>query len=323
MRFRGDTTTGRTDRGSVAVLGVLAMVPLVGLLAVVADLGTAHARRLELQTGTEAAALAAVRLDASGGDGCAAVASLIETNRTSTSSATVDCTRVTSGATRTVTVTAGSSEPLTFGAILGRDTADVTASAAARLGPASSMTSLRPLAICADHPALRAWATSGFTDATVRRIDVESDGTTCGGDLPGNWAMIDFDGGSNSNAELQDRIVDGYDAELRLPSTLDGDPGIPTPALDIDVLIGSTITIPVFSAARNGGAGAEYDLTGIVALEVVDVTMTGAASGRHLDVRFTTLTTPDAAPADPAGGVTAWGVTAWGVCALDGRGTCA
>lgn len=324
MRHRRDTTTQeRPDRGSVAVLGALAMVPLIGLLAVVADLGTAHARRLELQTGTEAAALAAVRLDASGGDGCAGVATFIETNRRSTTPATVDCARVTAGSTRTITVTSSSTEPLAFGALLGRESAEVSASAAARLGPAATMTGLRPLAICADHPALRSWVSSGFTDDTERRIDVESDGTTCGGDLPGNWAMIDFDGGSNSNTELQDRIVDGYDTEIRLPATLSGDPGIPTPALDIDVLIGSTITIPVFSAARNGGAGAEYDLTGIVAMEVVDVTMTGAASGRHLDVRFTTLAAPGATPADTLDGITEWGVTAWGVCALDGKGTCA
>lgn len=304
-----------SDRGSVAVLGALAMVPLLGLLAVVADLGMVHARRLELQTATEAAALAGARAESEDRDACAtATAQPIDR-------ATLDCAKTSPSGTIIITVGASSTEMLTFAALLGRNTATVDASAAVAIGPAGSATGLRPLAVCADHPALAAWAASGFDDTTVHRIDVESDGTSCGGDVPGNWAMIDFDGGSNSNAELQDRIVNGYAGEIVLPVTVAGDPGIPTPALDIDVLIGRTVTLPVFSTARNGGNGAEYDLTGIVAMEIVDVTMTGSAAGRHLDVRFSTATTPGATPADP-GRVTDWGITAWGVCALDGRGSC-
>ena len=310
------------DRGAIAVLGALAVIPMIGLLAVIADLGMVHARRLELQTGTEAAALAAASAQAAGRDGCDDAEALIADNRSASTPVAVECAHTVIPGSTVITVSASTTEPLAFASLLGRDAADITASAAAVLGPAGSATGLRPLAICADHPALTAWAASGFTDDTVHRIDVESDGTTCGGDIPGNWAMIDFDGGSNSNAELQERIVDGYATRIDLPVTLDGDPGIPTPALDIDVLIGRTVTLPVFSSARNAGNGAEYDLTGIVAIEVVDVTMTGRAAERHLDVRFTTATMPDAVPAVPADGTaTGWGVTTWGICALDGKGS--
>lgn len=311
-------TPGRdrsSDRGSVAVLGALALVPLLGLLATVADLGMVHARRLELQTATEAAALAGARAEADGLDACAAAAAR------SNDPATLDCALISGPGTSIITVSASSTETLTFAALLGRDTATVDASAAVTVGPAGSATGLRPLAVCAEHPALTAWAASHFNDTTVHRIDVETDGSSCGGDVPGNWAMIDFDGGSNSNAELQDRVVNGFASEISLPVTVAGDPGIPTPALDIDVLIGQTVTLPVFSTARNGGAGAEYDLTGIVAMEIVDVTMTGSAAGRHLDVRFSTATAPGRTPGVP-GQVTDWGIDAWAVCAFDGRGSC-
>ena len=105
-----------------------------------------------------------------------------------------------------------------------------------------------------------------MTSTDVYQIFVESDGVSCGGDVPGNWSMIDFDGGSNSNSELQDQSSTATNQEVVLPATLSGDPGIPTPSINIDSLIGTTITIPVFSDARSSGAGSEYDLDGFVGL---------------------------------------------------------
>jgi hypothetical protein len=158
-----------------------------------------------------------------------------------------------------------------------------------------------------------------MTSMTTYTIFVESDGASCSGSVPGNWSMIDFDGGSNSNSELQDRIVNGYQTEIVLPVTLNGDPGIPTPSIDIDLLIGGTITIPVFSAARSNGAGSEYDLDGIVAIEVVDVVMTGAAAQRHVDVRFIKQTLGEGLAGGPVGN---YGSQSFQICSLEGKGNC-
>ena len=97
---RGSRRERSGDRGSVAVLGALAMVPLLGLLAVVADLGMVHARRLELQTATEAAALAGARAESEDRDACAtATAQPIERG-------TVSCAQTSTSGTTVITVSA-------------------------------------------------------------------------------------------------------------------------------------------------------------------------------------------------------------------------
>jgi Flp pilus assembly protein TadG len=308
-----------SDRGSISVLFAVAVLPMLAITAVVADVGMVHAKRQELQTGVEAAAIAGAAKLAQGASACSGYDAVISANVGSLASLTTTCT--TSGAVPhdVVTVGAEASATLAFSQLLGRSDASITSTASVKVGPALSAVGLRPIAICAEHPALQGWISSGMTSTATYTIFVESDGTTCGGDVPGNWSMIDFDGGSNSNSELQDRIVNGYQSEIVLPVTFNGDPGIPTPSIDIDVLIGSTITIPVFSDARSSGAGSEYDLDGFVGVEILDAVMTGAASQRHLDVRFTSQTLGEGL----AGGAAAnYGSQSFQICSLEGTGSC-
>jgi Flp pilus assembly protein TadG len=301
------------------VLFAVAVLPMLAMAAVVADVGMVHAKRQELQTGVEAAAIAGAAKLAAGSSPCVGYDSIINANVSSLESLSTHCTTSRTAAHDVVTVAAEASTTLTFSQLIGRSEASITSTASVKVGPSRSAIGLRPIAICADHPALQEWISSGMTSTATYTIFVESDGMTCGGDVPGNWSMIDFDGGSNSNSELQDRIVNGYQSEITLPTTLNGDPGIPTPSVDIDTLIGSTITIPVFSEARSNGAGSEYDLNGFASIEIVDVVMTGAASQRRIDVRFTTQTLGEGL----AGGVaTGYGSQSFQICSLEGTGDC-
>lgn len=308
-----------SDRGSISVLFAVAVLPMLAMAAVVADVGMVYAKRQELQTGVEAAAIAGAAKLAAGSSPCVGYDSIINANVSSFESLSTHCSTSGTAAHDVVTVAAEASTTLTFSQLIGRSEASITSTASVKVGPSRSAIGLRPIAICADHPALQEWISSGMTSTATYTIFVESDGMTCGGDVPGNWSMIDFDGGSNSNSELQDRIVNGYQSKIVLPTTLNGDPGIPTPSVDIDTLIGSTITIPVFSDARSNGAGSEYDLDGFASIEIVDVVMTGAASQRHIDVRFTTQTLGEGL----AGGVaTGYGSQSFQICSLEGTGDC-
>ena len=308
-----------SDKGSISVLFAVAVLPMLAMTAVVADVGMVHAKRQELQTGVEAAALASAARLAEGSSACTGYDAVISANVGSLSSLTTNCATSSMATSDVVTVGADASTTLTFSQFLGRSNASITSTASAKVGPAGSAIGLRPIAICAQHPALQNWISSGMASTTTYTIFVESDGTTCGGDVPGNWSMIDFDGGSNSNSELQDRVVNGYQAEVGLPVTLNGDPGIPTPSIDIDALIGATITIPVFSDARSNGAGSEFDLDGVVGVEILNVVMTGAASQRHIDVRFTTQTLGEGL----TGGTAAnYGSKTFQICSLEGTGDC-
>ena len=301
------------------MLFAVAVLPMLAMAAVIADVGMVHAKRQELQTGVEAAAIAGAAKLAAGSSPCVGYDSIINANVSSFESLSTHCSTSGTAAHDVVTVAAEASTALTFSQLIGRSEASITSTASVKVGPSRSAIGLRPIAICADHPALQEWISSGMTSTATYRIFVESDGMTCGGDVPGNWSMIDFDGGSNSNSELQDRIVNGYQSKIVLPTTLNGDPGIPTPSVDIDTLIGSTITIPVFSEARSNGAGSEYDLDGFTSIEIVDVVLTGAASQRHIDVRFTTQTLGEGL----AGGVaTGYGSQSFQICSLEGTGDC-
>ena len=308
-----------SDRGSISVLFAVAVLPMLAMTAVVADVGMVHTKRQELQTGVEAAALASAAKLAGGSSACVGYDAVISANVNSLTSLTFSCTTSNSATNDVVTVGAEASATLAFSQLLGRSDASITSTASVKVGPAGSAVGLRPIAICAQHPALQNWISSGMTSTATYTIFMESDGTTCGGDVPGNWSMVDFDGGSNSNSELQDRVVNGYQSEIALPVTLNGDPGIPTPSIDIDSLIGATITIPVFSDARSNGAGSEYDLDGVVGVEILNVVMTGAASQRHLDVRFTTQTLGEGI----TGGTAAnYGSNSFQICSLEGTGDC-
>lgn len=308
-----------SDRGSISVLFAVAVLPMLAMTAVVADVGMVHTKRQELQTGVEAAALASAARLAGGSSACVGYDAVISANVNSLTSLTFSCTTSNSATNDVVTVGAEASATLAFSQLLGRSDASITSTASVKVGPAGSAVGLRPIAICAQHPALQNWISSGMTSTATYTIFMESDGTTCGGDVPGNWSMVDFDGGSNSNSELQDRVVNGYQSEIALPVTLNGDPGIPTPSIDIDSLIGATITIPVFSDARSNGAGSEYDLDGVVGVEILNVVMTGAASQRHLDVRFTTQTLGEGI----TGGTAAnYGSNSFQICSLEGTGDC-
>lgn len=312
------------DRGSVAVIVALAVVPMLIIGAVVAEVGVVFAKRQRLQSGVEAAALATARTWAEGGVACGDVDHYITANigETASMSDQLIASCATHGDRRNgvITVAADSSTALMLGDLIGRSTASITATASVAIGSPANATGLRPLALCATHPALVAWTTSGFTDPSVHRINVESDGSTCAGDVPGNWAMVDFDGGNNSNATLQSWVVGGYPGTVDVPSTVSGDPGIPTPAIDLDSLIGSIVRLPVFTAAHNGGAGAEFDLGGFVAVEIIDVVMTGSAASRHVDLRF--VTEIDGDEDTEYSHDHHYGISSWHLCALDGNGTC-
>ena len=306
-----------SDKGSISVLFAIATLPMLAITAVVADVGMVHAKRQELQTGVEASAIAGAAKLTAGSPACSGYTENISANLTSLSPIATQCS-ISGTSNSVVTISAEASTPLAFSQLLGKTEASISSTASVKVGASRSAMGLRPLAICADHPALQEWLSTGMMSTTYT-IFVESDGASCSGSVPGNWSMIDFDGGSNSNSELQDRIVNGYQSEIVLPVTLNGDPGIPTPSIDIDLLIGDTITIPVFSAARSNGASSEYDLDGLVAIEVVDVVMTGAAAQRHVDVRFIKRTLGEGLAGGP---VTNYGSQSFQICSLEGNGNC-
>lgn len=302
------------DRGSVSVIVALSLLPITALFAVVVDGGRNFVERQRVQDAVESAVVESARTWATGGTACSENSAALIT--ASLPEAETEC--VTSAGV--VTVSASTTVPVTFLTLLGRETTEASSTASAAVGPTRATSGIRPLALCADHPAVVAWRASSASQSPVVTIGVEAgDGESCADSVPGNWALLDLDGGSNSNADLQRWIDGGFDGDVAVGDTVGGDPGIPTPAIGIDSIIGSQVTLPIYDNARAGGNGALFDVVGFAVVEIVTTRLTGAADQRSLDLRFHAgvLAGTPGPISQPS-----FGSTSWQVCAFDGEGHC-
>lgn len=300
------------DRGSIAVIVAAAFVPLTMALAVVADGGRVWMEKQKLQNEVEASALAVGQSHALDGSICPESALVLVG-----SSPTCSTTPTTNGSV--ATVAASDSVALTFAQLFGRDSASIDASASVRIGPAGSVTGLRPVAMCVANDALVDWLDSDRTSTTTYTIEIEGSTAACGSDVSGNWGVIDFDGGANSMSDAQDWISNGYDGSVSVGQTLDGDPGIPSPALHLDDLVGQSVLLPVFADPRLDGANALFDIVGFVRVRIVEVNLSGSASGRNVKVIFEEGTV-NGGSADTT--APDFGLRSWSVCSFDGKGVC-
>lgn len=315
---RMKASTSWRDHGAVTAMTGLALVPVLMVSAVVVDGGRVFVERQKAQTAAESGALSGAAAWASGLTPCASSVDGIAKENAG-SSAVVGCSSSGGPVGGQVNVSIDLPVPTFFSGLLGRNSTVVEASASARLGGALSVRGLRPLALCVDAPAVTEWVGSGFTDSGVKRIGVDSSDGTCADGVPGNWAVVDFNGGANSNAEARQWITSGYPGEVDVPSTLSGDPGIPSPALDLDDVIGETVFVPLYKRAYLEGSNARFDLVSYASVTIVDARLSGSASGRYVDVIFRRAATVGRCCVSDALNV---GVLVPQVCSLDNQGVC-
>jgi len=214
-----------------------------------------------------------------------------------------------------VTVAASKDVAALFGSVIGRESTTVESTASVQVRPVGGMNGLRPTALCQDSPALVAWRNSGFSSSQIFSVDFTG---TCG-DIPGNWGVLDFDGGSNRTPDLQSWINSGYPGMVSVGQEFNGDPGIPSPALQMDSVVGKTVTVPVFDRSRLQGSTSVFHVSSFVQMEVIAVQLNGSASSRNVSVRFKTA---PIAGAQGSSGSAGNGVVTWSPCQLDGNGVC-
>lgn len=226
-----------------------------------------------------------------------------------------DCSSAGSRYSGVVTVDVSKNVSALFGSFIGRESSTVDSSASARVSPVGGMSGLRPTALCENSAALVAWRASGFSTAQVFTVDFNN---TCAG-VPGNWGVLDFDGGANRTPDLQEWINNGYPGKVSVGQEFNGDPGIPSPALRMDTVVGETVTVPVFDNVRLQGSVSLFRVSSFVTMDIVSERLDGAASARNVAVRFRTKPMSGAQSSAIASNN---GVVTWSPCQLDGRGDC-
>jgi len=289
MRVTSRDPHGR-DRGAVAAIVCVIMVVAIGGAAFAVDSGNLWQTRRNLNTVSDAAALGAAQEFAFDRDGCATVDDELATANNPDAVVT-ECTDHPDGDAGYVTVSVQETVEFAFAKIFGMETSDVTSTTHVRYGYATAAQGLRPMGLCIEaNPQFSAWLNlpDGPTaDSAVIRVFYNKDHPdACGGEAPGNWGLLDFNGGSNSNAELKDWVANGYTGWVNVGEQVEGDPGAFGNSLDIDQLEGQTFTIPVFDEVSGTGANTQFHIISFVTVELVDVNDTGSQADRYMDLIF-------------------------------------
>jgi Flp pilus assembly protein TadG len=288
----------QNDEGAIAVIVALLAVIIVVMAAFAVDLGNAYAVKRQLSVAADAAALDAARAVAStrvsgqpilgGNKGCltwsaaerSAAESAAESTANSTNAAndlsgnsTVDDVDVycrPDGTGVEVTVDNSRDLPVFFGGVADATGYTPARSATAAVVPRLAVGGLRPYAAC-NTVVLAAKAAPGETFV----MDLDNKIGVCNTSKPGNWGVVDFDGGSNPLADISNWTTNGYPNPVTAPSSnLPGDPGMPGPGkIDgpLSGLIGKVVLFPVvtdYTAPSKPGDNARFNLVGFVGAQV-------------------------------------------------------
>jgi hypothetical protein len=305
---KNDRTTVETsadESGAVIAYFALIMAVLLGVSGFVVDGGRLWNQRRALVVATDAAALAGSWDGAYGYDPCTKALEYLFINAAIVSNP--NCSQTPSGRAGVVEVSAERDVGYTFASLLGIDSGMARASTAAIWTP-EPLIGARPFAVCERAtPDLLNWLND--TDPVELRITIRllmaADHAvaecSANGLAPGNWGIIDFDGGNNSTGEINEWLANGYsdgiytsDATgscLVIPSGCYlGSPGaISTnirPGLSDLFDLNQYVPIALYRSAESNGANLLFRFSKVISGRVTDYRVTGSNESRYIEVEF-------------------------------------
>ena len=281
------------ELGAVAVIVAIVATLVIAMAAFALDTGDLWQSRRNLIVGTDAAALAAAEIYASNGNGCAGTPSTYMAKNDPDGSVT-GCSFTSLGpAAGYVTVDGERTVDYTFAGVFGLESHDVQSTTTAAYGQPNGLRGLRPLGLCADSPELGAWMASGMSTPFTTTITYGKNAPDdCGANVPGNWGVLDFDGGANSSNDTKNWIEFGYPGLVTAPGTSPGDPGAFSnslgSALNTLKTSGEVFQLPIYDSASGNGSNAVFHLVGFVSVRLLDYDANGPEASRWIQVEFRT-----------------------------------
>jgi Putative Flp pilus-assembly TadE/G-like len=273
MRRLSSRLTGRLEdeRGAVAVMVALLMVPMIGFAALAVDLGNVYAQRARLQTAADAAALAVAQDCARGscGNMQATANALVAANLDGATAAPP----VLSSAPTSVTVTGDKPTTHWFAPVLGINSSDVRATATVAWGFPGGGTAVLPLTFSYCE---WMWQTHGGMPSSTTPVTIrftKTSGTTCTGPshniVPGGFAYIDTDvGRCTASTKMADHATSKTGNSV--PSSC-----APT---DFSGWLGQTVLLPLFDDWGQTGNNAWYQVYGYAAFKLTGYYLGGQYS---------------------------------------------
>jgi hypothetical protein len=251
----------RDDRGAVAVLVAILMVPLLGFAAVTIDVAAMYAERQQLQTGADAGALAIAQDCAWGA--CGATSRTAQTFATSNLRNASSSASVSSLSPSQVTVRNSGIKQHLFAPVLGIDSSAVSASATAAWGSPTGGTAELPLAFswCEWQAQTGGALPSGTTERVVSFPKKSDTGCTSqsGKQIPGGFGWLQAGAGScHSTSAISARV-----------GSFAGDaPSSGCSATDLVAQQGKTVILPLFDDYEGSAGAAWYRIQGYAAFKI-------------------------------------------------------
>ena len=251
----------RSDRGQATVLTLVFITALLGMSALVLDVGSWFRAQRETQAAADAAALAAAQaLPESPGEAGSLATSYVGKNGSGDVTVTFSSRRV---ANDTVKVHVARSAPGFFAKLFGVDSVAVGANAVARSGGLGKARYAAPIGVDKTHPLL---ACSPLPCSDPTSLDLEKVG-------PGAFRLLNLDGsrGGTGPGTLAQWITTGFDGYMPL-GWYYSDPGAKFNSSQVksamDIRLGDELLFPVYDSTRGNGANFEYHVIGWVGFVV-------------------------------------------------------
>ncbi len=273
----------KNERGQAIVLTVLSLVVLLGMSALVLDVGAWMRTKRRLQGTADAAALAGAQklpADVSGAKSLAQT--YADKNGGSVAGGDITVTSM-FNPNDTISVKAAKSEPGIFSRVLGVTSTSISASAKARVDTPYSVRYVAPMVVSCAHGLIQNCNNNG------RLPDFGAD-TTLNFDkmgAPGAFGMLNLSKGSGTpgTSEEADWILRGYDKDLGVNKDYRSDPGAKfssseiQSAFDERLAKGIPLLFPVFekdkSLVDGGGQVTNYYIIGWIAFHLTSYEIHG------------------------------------------------
>ena len=269
------------ERGQAIVLMTLSLVVIMGMAALVLDVGNWFHTKRRLQGTADASALAGAQRLPDDPSGAQAMAmSYANQNGGDVAGANIVVSS-TVLPNDTISVRARKTDPGFFTGVLGITGADIDARAKARVGPPQQAKYVAPMVVYCDHPLIHNCpgnSTPDFGIDTTLNFDPMG--------APGAFGMLNLSGGQGTpgTSEETDWILHGFDKYLGL-GNYRSDPGAKFSSSNIQGALearkGTVLLFPVFRTLNGGGQNAQYDIIGWIGFHLTSYDVHGNNATLH------------------------------------------
>lgn len=265
----------RSEVGQAFVLMTISMAVMMGMAALVLDVGSWFRTDRRLQQTADAATLAGAQMlpkDPSAAKSTAL--SYANQNGGDVQSADIEVT-TTFTANDTISVRAAKTDPGFFAKVFGMNSADISADAKARVDSPQQARYVAPMVVSCNHPLIQ---NCDGTNTPTFNAQTSMDYDNLG--APGAYGMLNLAGGSGTpgTSEEAEWILRGFDKYLDI-GDYRSDPGAKFSSSNIQDALsarkGTVLLFPVFRLLNGTGQNAEYEIIGFIGFRLQSYTVRG------------------------------------------------